>query len=90
MTINLDQVLDLLNKHHQRATYGAVAAVVGGHAQSVLQGRDRDWRHSWVVNRESGLPTKYPKGMIHPSIEHHERILSTGEELRAWLERSSD
>jgi hypothetical protein len=83
--ITLDQVLDLLNKHHQRATYGAVAELVGGHARSVLQGRKRNWRHSWVVNQDTGMPTEYPRGMIHPSIADHPEIIASSEELEAWL-----
>jgi hypothetical protein len=86
--ISLDQILDLLNRQHQRATYGAVAELVGGHARSVLQGRKRDWRHSWVVNQDSGMPMEYPKGKIHPAIGEHDEILSTGEDLLAWLDRS--
>ncbi len=84
--ISLDQVLDQLNKHHQRATYGAVADLVGGHARSVLQGRDRDWRHSWVVNQSSGMPTEYPKGKIHPAIAERPDILNTADELKEWLD----
>ena len=85
--ISLDRVLDLLNEHHQRATYGAVAGLVGGHARSVLQGRKRNWRHSWVVNQNTGMPTDYPKGMIHPAIAERATILCTAEELGDWLER---
>jgi hypothetical protein len=84
--ISLDRVLDLLNEHHQRATYGAVADLVGGHARSVLQGRKRNWRHSWVVNQDSGMPTEYPKGMIHPAIAERPEILCTAEELDDWLD----
>jgi hypothetical protein len=86
--ISIDQVLDLLNKHHQRATYGAVADLVGGHARSILQGRDRDWRHSWVVNQDTGLPTGYPKGKVHPAIAERPEILSTAGELKDWFERA--
>jgi hypothetical protein len=83
--MSIDQVLDLLNKHHQRATYGAVAELVGGHARTLLQGRKRNWRHSWVVNQETGLPTEYPSGMIHPAIAERPGILSSAEELGRWL-----
>ncbi len=86
--ILLDQVLDMLNKYHQRATYGAVADLVGGHARSVLQGRERDWRHSWVVNQDTGMPTTYPHGKIHPSIAERPEILTTAEELKGWLDEN--
>jgi hypothetical protein len=62
-----------------------MADLVGGHARSVLQGRKRNWRHSWVVNQENGLPTEYPAGMIHPALGEHPEILLSGDELRAWL-----
>jgi hypothetical protein len=84
----LDQVLDLLNKHHQRATYGAVADLVGGHARSVLQGRKRNWRHSWVVNQDTGMPTEYPSGMIHPAIAERPEIIASSEELEAWVAKN--
>jgi hypothetical protein len=64
-----------------------VAELVGSHPRSVLQGRRRNWRHSWVVNQDTGMPTEYPSGMIHPAIAERPEILSTAEELRAWLER---
>jgi hypothetical protein len=86
----LDRVLDLLNRHHQRATYGAVADLVGGHARSVLQGRQRNWRHSWVVNQDTGMPTEYPSGMSHPAIAERSEILSTAEKLQEWIARNSE
>jgi hypothetical protein len=87
--ISLNQILDQLNRHHQRATYGAVADLVGGHARSLLQGRDRDWRHSWVVNQGTGMPSEYPKGKIHPAIAERPDVLKTVEELKEWLRRQS-
>ena len=57
---SLKHVLDLLNQHHQRATYGAVAGLLGKAPRSLMQGLPRDWRHSWIVNKESGLPSEYP------------------------------
>jgi hypothetical protein len=59
---SLESILELLQRHHQRATYGAVAAAVGRTPRNVMQGRPRDWLHSWVVNQNTGLPTEYPAG----------------------------
>jgi hypothetical protein len=86
---SLTQVLGLLNKHHQRATYGAVAGVLGKAPRSIMQGLPRDWRHSWVVNRETGLPGEYPSGKIHPAIQERAEILESDEELEAWLKEPS-
>jgi hypothetical protein len=35
----LNNILELLQAHHQRATYGAVAALLGRTPQNVMQGR---------------------------------------------------
>ncbi len=82
----LDSILDALNKHHQRATYGAVAGLLGKTARSLLQGRKRDWRHSWVVNLETGQPSEYSGPNIHPSLEEHALVLETEAELADWLD----
>jgi len=85
----LDSVLDALNRHHQRATYGAVAGLLGKKPRSLLQGRKRDWRHSWVVNQDTGMPSEYSSPMIHPSIAEHAYILATEDELEEWLKDSA-
>jgi hypothetical protein len=51
-----------------------------------MQGRPRDWRHSWVVNKDTGLPGEYPSGKIHPAINERAEILDTYDKLAAWLE----
>jgi len=53
-----NDALDALNLYHERATYGAVAGLLGVPPLSVMRGRPRDWRHSWVVNAETGWPTE--------------------------------
>ncbi|MGH7515830.1 MAG: hypothetical protein ACREOQ_23260 [Gemmatimonadales bacterium] len=82
---SLDQILDLLDGHHQRATYGAVAAALGKTPRSLMQGHRKDWRHSWVVNKDTGLPSEYPKGLIHPAIQERDEVLDTEAALQAWL-----
>jgi hypothetical protein len=82
---SLDRIVDLLNARHQRATYGAVAAVVGRMPRSLMQGRKRDRRHSWIVNQKTGMPTDYHDVMVHPAIEERDEILETSEQLLAWL-----
>jgi hypothetical protein len=86
---SLSNILDLLQTHHQRATYGAVAALLGRSPQTVMQGCPRNWLHSWVVNQDTGRPSEYPKGMIHPALEENVEILSSEQELATWLDLKS-
>ncbi len=83
---SLKSILVLLKQHHQRATYGAVAGLVGRTPRTVLQGCPRDYLHCWVVNQDTGEPTAYPAGMVHPALKEHEMVLETEEELVEWLE----
>ena len=82
---SLDSIVELLDRHHKRATYGAVAKLVGKPATFLMQGRLRDHRHSWVVNQGTGLPTGYNSDDIHPSLKEDPEILSNPENLRAWI-----
>lgn len=81
----VDSILDHLEQYHQRATYGAVAALVNSSPRSLMTGRDRNPRSSWIVSRRDGLPTGYADEQRDPLLGERERILSTPEELRAWL-----
>jgi hypothetical protein len=82
----LDTIVSLLDKHHQRATYGAVAGLLEKAPRSLMQGRKRDWRNSWIVNGETGLPGEYPEPMIHPAIRERAMILADPDSLARWLE----
>ena len=82
---SLDSILDVLNQFHQRATYGAVAGVVNSSPRSLMTGRDRDQRSSWVVSRESGQPSGYSDQQKHEALNERERILGSPDELRSWL-----
>ncbi len=81
----LDQILDELDVARQRATYGAVAAVVGASPRTLMSGRERGPRHSWVVNLRSGLPTDYADELIHPQLTTSDTIIKTKDDLIAWL-----
>jgi hypothetical protein len=83
----LDEVLDALEQHRRRATYGAVAEVVGGIARGVMQGRRRAPRYSWVVRRRDGLPTGYHLTERAPDLLAHPGVITTGAELRALMAR---
>lgn len=81
----LDSILDQLNQFHQRATYGAVAGVVNSSPRSLMTGRERDQRSSWIVSRESGQPSGYSEEQKHEALGERAKILGSPDELRSWL-----
>ena len=83
--LDLDRVLEVLDKHSQRATYGAVAEVVGRLPINVMRGRDRTPRHSWVVSKKTGKPSNYQSAELHPQLTTNEHVIHDADELRAWL-----
>jgi len=84
--LTIDQILDALDRAHQRATYGAVAALLGTSPRTLMQGRGRDQRHSWVVSRRSGEPTGYSADQMHPDLRTNPEIFESKEDLARWLE----
>jgi hypothetical protein len=82
---SIDEIVDILSAYSQRATYGAVAAVVGRSPRGLMQGRTRSARDSWIVNSSTGLPTNYPPDLVDPRITERKAILSSAEELGSWL-----
>ena len=82
---SLDQIVDLLDTHGQRATYGAVARLVGTAPRSLLKDRERARRYSWIVNRTTGLPTGYQPDQVDPRLADSGPVLETDAQLRKWL-----
>lgn len=80
-----ETILDALNDGHQRATYGAVAAILNVSPRALMSGRDRNQRHSFIVNIRSGMPTEYTDESMHPDLTANELILKTKDELMIWL-----
>jgi hypothetical protein len=84
----LDDVVQVLDEYRQRATYGAVADVIGSGAQSVMGKTPRTPFYSWVVNAKTGLPTGYSPEECHPMLlRSRSRIIADGRALYEWLER---
>ena len=83
--LTMDTILDALERGQQRATYGAVAALLGKSPRTLMTGRDRDQRHSWVVSRKSGEPTGYAPDQVHPDLRERPEVFETKEELGRWL-----
>jgi hypothetical protein len=85
----LDEILDALEHARQRATYGAVASLLGKTPRTLMKGRERAQHHSWIVNRNNGLPTGYDETLLHPELTHNEHVIDSRAELEAWLAGSA-
>ncbi len=84
--MDLDSVVERLNKHRQRATYGAVAALVGGSPRSLMSGRNKCSADSWVVAKANGLPSGYHASEAHPDLKRSSTVISDADQLRHWLQ----
>jgi hypothetical protein len=82
---SLESILELLQKHRQRATYGAVAAWLSIPQRSLMQDRSKNHLNSWIVSKGTGLPTGYPRSALHPDLTVNERVLDTEKDLREWM-----
>ncbi|HEY4218993.1 MAG TPA: hypothetical protein VGM67_17750 [Gemmatimonadaceae bacterium] len=82
---NLDGVIAALNRHQQRATYSAVAALLEQSPRLLMHKRPRAQENSWIVSKATGRPTGYPDEDIHPQLTLNESVLTTREELAEWL-----
>ena len=83
--MTLDEIVDQLDHRGQRATYGAVARLLGHSPRSLLKGRERERRFSWIVNRETGLPTGYNEDQIDPRLPDSGPVIGDFAELQRWL-----
>jgi alkylated DNA nucleotide flippase Atl1 len=84
--MSLSDILQCLNDTHRRATYGAVAGVLGVPPRSLgamLGNRRPDV--SWVVNGETGLPTDYEQTDWHPNLLTSNQVIRTSNELALHL-----
>ncbi len=83
--LTLDGILDALERHHQRATFGAVAAILGRDQRSLFKGYVRTPKTGWVVNKATGRPTGSNPEEIPDGLLEKERVINSAEELRVWL-----
>jgi hypothetical protein len=95
--LSLDGIVYQLDAHKQRATYGAVAELVGVLPRGLMSGRPKSPRYSWVVaatsgaNSRRGFPTGYSVNQIHPDCyrqirEGNYHIIESAQVLRDWLD----
>ena len=82
----IDRIVETLDRSRQRATYGAVAAVLGRPEASLMAGRPRSPLNSWIVRSDTGLPTGYPREQLHPDLLRRENWIDDPSVLREWLE----
>ena len=93
--MNLDSIVTRLNDRKQRATYGAVAGLLGVMPRGLMTGRPRSPKYSWVVAKTGtrrGWPTDYTNEQIHPDclrqiLDGLGMPISDPESLRLWLSR---
>lgn len=89
MTPTLDTIVDVLAKNRQRATYGAVAELTGTSPRTLMTGRPRDHRNSWIVAEKDGKPSKYTPEEMDPTLIVRMRIINTKADLAEWLQARS-
>ena len=82
---SIDAIVDALDQHHHRATYGAVAELLGRPSRSLMSECPKNRRCPWVVSQKHGMPSGYSSFQRHPSFMENEDILSTRGELVEWL-----
>jgi hypothetical protein len=85
--LSLEDVVDFLDRRQLRATYGAVAAVVGRPATFLMSGIPRAPRYSWIVNQKTLLPTGYSDEEKHSALTKKSFVFRDERELRSWLAR---
>jgi hypothetical protein len=91
--MNLDHIVSQLNERKQRASYGAVAGILGVIPRSLMTGRPRSPKYSWVVvatGPQRGWPTGYKKEQIHPDcltqiLRDPDNVIADSEALSQWL-----
>ena len=87
MKVDLEKIVEILNRENVKATYGAVAGVLGRVPQGVMIDREKPQRNSWVVNAETNMPTGYRLDQLHPNLMRLPIVLHTREKLQRFLDR---
>ncbi len=82
---SLDSIVEELDRYHQRATYGAVAKLLGRSPRSLMQGRSRSASDSWIVSGSNGVPTGYEEEQMASELKSREKVIRSSDELAAWL-----
>lgn len=83
--VTLDHILEVLERHKQRATFGAVAALLDRDPRSLFSGYTRTPRTAWIVSKSTGLPTGTKEADYPPGLLQNKQIIETADELQVWL-----
>ena len=87
----LRDIVRFLNEEQVRATYGAVAELVGGIARGIgarlTAVYSRSPEASWVVRADSGMPAGYTVSERDPALLNKTEIISSGRELEQRMAR---
>lgn len=88
MKYTIEDILECLNFCRVRASYSAVAEVIGVHQLNV--GKLLPHRcayYSWIVYSEGGKPADYADWQHHPELFNRNMIIRDSRVLLALLER---
>ena len=96
-SLSLEGIVTQLSERKQRATYKAVADLVGVPHRSLMGGRAKTAKYSWVVaasGPRKGWPTDYTINQIHPDCYRQIRdkiddFISSAAALKHWLQVGS-
>ena len=91
---SLEGIVDQLTAGQLRATYKAVADLLGTNERSPMGRRPRNPRYSWVVASLDGRPTGYTPSQIAPACYQQicsgsKPVIKAPDELRRWLDDAS-
>jgi hypothetical protein len=84
--LSFEEIVDALDRHHTRATYGAVAAYLRQPPALMKKGIAPSPRYSWLVSPGTAQPTGYDPSQVHADLERTNFVLETDTELRRWLQ----
>src|SRR5271157_980864 len=75
--LTLDRILDVLQHHRQRATFGAVAGALGREPLNLFDGYPRTPRTAWVVSKGTGQPTGQKQSELPPDLLTNAHVITT-------------
>jgi len=86
--VSLEDIIRFLNDEQVRATYGAVAEVLGVVSRSMgARLGPRRPEASWIVNAYNGLPTDYSQDEWHARLLDNADVISSGRMLALRLSK---